>query len=485
MAQLNAKQLQEPNALPKTPWKLIFLAFVFLFTPNINVIDLLPDFVGYFIIVRLLRYPADLSPYFAEARSTFQKLAWLSVLKIPAIAIVLGSGVGRGDTTALLALGFGVGDLILGIMAVKYLFDALFYLGERTNADAILHPFSMSKKRALTPESYRGFTILFIIVKCAVATLPEFLLLTENTADGIYTSANLALYPMTLILAQLLGLTVGIVWLRRSICYAKALFANNTLEDGLYEMFGGDFDFHYETKFRLRSLAASFVISICAVFLAFTIRFDNLSGAFLLPSALFPLALSYALFVGRKYYKNLKPIFVLGLCGGALGIIESVLSAFFFEKYGIDDLYYDKAAKIAYLPYEIVSLLTCSLSIALLVLLMCRMRTFVYENTGISPSDNAYRTVDRDFHKLLLRRAYLCFGLGISLFSIKGADVILYGIPKILFTNTSDITMPTIVSPALPWLSTVAMLVSVAFILSALYFFSTLKDEVMLKYENA
>ena len=199
----------------------------------------------------------------------------------------------------------------------------------------------------------------------------------------------------------------------------------------------------------------------------------------------FPLALSYALFVARKYYKNLKPIFVLGLCGGALGIIESVLSAFFFEKYGIDDLYYDKAAKIAYLPYEIVSLLTCSLSIALLVLLMCRMRTFVYENTGISPSDNAYRTVDRDFHKLLLRRAYLCFGLGISLFSIKGADVILYGIPKILFTNTSDITMPTIVSPALPWLSTVAMLVSVAFILSALYFFSTLKDEVMLKYENA
>lgn len=485
MAQLNAKQLQEPNALPKTPWKLIFLALVFLFNPNINVIDLLPDFFGYFILVRLLRYPADISPYFEEARATLQKLAWLSVLKVPAIFLIFGFGTGRGDTTALLALGFCIGDLILGIMAIKYLFDALFYLGERTSADAILRTFPISKKRMLSPEAFKSFTILFVIVKCAVATLPEFLLLTENTTGDIYTTANLALYPMVLVLSQLLGLIVGIIWLCRAIRYAKAILKDNVLEDGLREMFGGDFDLRFETKFRLRSLAASFAITVFSVFFAFTIRFDNLGGAHLLPSAIFPLVLTYALFVGRKYYTNLSPIFKLGLCAGTLGIAESVLSSWFFESHTIDDLYYDRAARLAYLPYEIVSVATSALVGVILVLLARRMRVFVLENTGIPSHDTAYRTVDRDFHKQLLRRAYLFLGLGIALFFIKSVDVVLYGFPKIIYTNISDVTMPTIVSPALPWLATVAVILSVAFVLSALYFFATLKDEVMLKYENA
>ena len=132
---------------------------------------------------------------------------------------------------------------------------------------------------------------------------------------------------MTLLLSQTLGLIVGIVWLARRIHYAKVLLKENTIQNALSEMFKGDFDLHFETKFRLRSLSSSFAIAVCAAFFAFTIRFDNLGGAHLIPSILFPLILIYALFVGRRYFKKLKPIFILGLCASVIGIAEAALSA--------------------------------------------------------------------------------------------------------------------------------------------------------------
>ena len=268
MAILSSKGQQTQKRLPKVSWKLIFVALVFLFNPNVNVIDILPDCIGYFIIARLLTYPADISPHFDEARSTFIKLAWVNLLKVPAIFLVVGSGVGRGDTTALLSLGFAAGDVVLGIMAVKYLFDALFYLGERTEATAIISPFALSRRHSTTPEAYRSLTMLFVVVKCAISTLPEFLLLTEDTIGGGYSSVKLSLYPMTVVLSQLLGWVIGIIWLSRGIRYAKAILRDDSFTTALGELFS----FRLEEKFRLRALFASFTIMI------FSTRFRYLSS---------------------------------------------------------------------------------------------------------------------------------------------------------------------------------------------------------------
>ncbi|MBR2612066.1 MAG: hypothetical protein IKC72_03250 [Clostridia bacterium] len=482
---LSIKSEQVGNALPKTPWKLIFLALVFLFNPNINVIDILPDCIGYFIIAKLLTYPADISPYFEEARSTFLKLAWLNLLKIPSILVVVGSGVGRGDTTALLSFGFAVGDAILGIMAVKYLFDALFYLGERTEATSLIEPFGISRRHTTTPEAFRSLTILFLCIKCAISTLPEFLLLTEDTIGGGYTAVNLAMYPLTVVLSQLLGWCLGIIWLHRGIRYAKALLSENGFDVAFGQLFNGDFDMHFERKFRLRSILATFSIMIFASFMAFVIRFDNLGGGTLIPACFFPLVFTYAIFVSRNQFKNSKGLFILGLLSSVMGLGEAVLSHLFFGKHTLEDIYYFDTAKALYLPLEVVSVITSALTIAFLVLCAKNLHAFILENTGISPESEGYRSVDRDYHKLLWRRAKLFFGCGILLYIVRAVDVVLYGMPKIIFTNPSDVTMPVVVTSALPWFSAFVCGVSVAFILLSFYFFSTMKDEVKIKFEIA
>lgn len=479
MAILSSKGQQTQKRLPKVSWKLIFVALVFLFNPNVNVIDILPDCIGYFIIARLLTYPADISPHFDEARSTFIKLAWVNLLKVPAIFLVVGSGVGRGDTTALLSLGFAAGDVVLGIMAVKYLFDALFYLGERTEATAIISPFALSRRHSTTPEAYRSLTMLFVVVKCAISTLPEFLLLTEDTIGGGYSSVKLSLYPMTVVLSQLLGWVIGIIWLSRGIRYAKAILRDDSFTTALGELFS----FRLEEKFRLRALFASFTIMIFSTFMAFVIRFDNLGGAPLIPICLFPLIFTYAIFVGRSYFKHTKALYILGLLSSALGLCETVLSHSFFDAHTLEDIYYFDSAKALYLPLEVISLLT-SLSVIVFLLVCAKsFRSFILENTGISPVDVGYRTVDRDYHRLLIRRGRLFFGVGIFLYAARVMDVVLYGIPKVIFTNPDDVTMPVLVTSSLPWFSAFVCAVSVAFILLAFYFLSTVKDEVKIKYE--
>ena len=59
-------------------------ALVLLCNPNIHVIDILPDFIAYFIIFSLLSEAADLAPHFAQARDSAKKLALIGLFKIPA-----------------------------------------------------------------------------------------------------------------------------------------------------------------------------------------------------------------------------------------------------------------------------------------------------------------------------------------------------------------------------------------------------------------
>ena len=47
------------NSKPSFRFAYMIVGALFLATPNINLFDLLPDFIGYFLIAHALTYPAD------------------------------------------------------------------------------------------------------------------------------------------------------------------------------------------------------------------------------------------------------------------------------------------------------------------------------------------------------------------------------------------------------------------------------------------
>ena len=206
----------------------IFLALFLLFNPNISVIDYLPDFIAYLILAKVFLKASDRAPFFKEARDAFIKLAWCNLLKIPALFLITWSRTGNSygnDTIAIASFVFAVFELFLMITAINNIFDALFRLGERSNCASLISNFKTSNKKSMSPDALKTLTYAFAIIKCACYGLPDMLLLTtmRETAHGTQIITIDTKYPIVLIISQIIGFTIGVIWFKRIKKYAKTV----------------------------------------------------------------------------------------------------------------------------------------------------------------------------------------------------------------------------------------------------------------------
>ena len=71
-------------------WGLFAIAFVFLFNPNIAIIDPLPDFFGYIILSVALTKLAMINESIYEAKRAFDRMIIVDIGKIIAIFWIFG-----------------------------------------------------------------------------------------------------------------------------------------------------------------------------------------------------------------------------------------------------------------------------------------------------------------------------------------------------------------------------------------------------------
>ncbi len=258
------------NINKKKFYGLLTFSLVLLFNSNINLIDILPDFIAYFILAKLFERAADSAAYFEEARSGFVKLAWLNFAKIPAFILILlirGGNAADNDVFALFSISFGVIEAILSIGAAKNIFAALFHLGDRTDAAATILPIEspICKKRALSPQAIKEYTYFFIICKSIIYWLPDMFLLTRITETGHIVTIS-TYYPYVLIIAQLLGTFVGAIWLMRIKKYAKAIYEEGEFTNALSKLASEDTSFKFTAKVKTRSINSLLTFVAAAAF---------------------------------------------------------------------------------------------------------------------------------------------------------------------------------------------------------------------------
>ena len=120
----------------------LLAGLIFLFNPNINVIDVLPDFIGCIFIVKGLSKLSDLDRRIASAKAKFRRLAWVALFK--AFVSLFTSGLldqalyGMGlsilvdlfDSTMVLVFVFvfGIFELMYMIPAFISLFEGIAFL---------------------------------------------------------------------------------------------------------------------------------------------------------------------------------------------------------------------------------------------------------------------------------------------------------------------------------------------------------------------
>ncbi len=463
-------------------YALFTVALVCFFNPCVNIIDIFPDFIGCIILYAALRKASFAAPYFTEAREWLLRLAAVSALKLPALVAVVmirSKNTLDNDVVALAALVFAVLEIICFIPAIGNLFSALFYLGERTDASALI-----KSERGASPESLKSFTVMFFIMKSVLSAAPELLRLTRavELGDTTVVARGSWMYPYAVLISAVCVLLIGAIWLTKAIRYLYSVLREGKFASAIDTLCDASAGAEYERTMQAarRGRIKLFTILACAMTIELT--FKNLGDVNILPHTVGGIFLLLTLFELISLCKPSRAIKITAYVGSGLFLFLSALcygiTAVFLEEHTYSDLVEggSAAARRAYSAVTIsgaFELAAYLLTVAILALLLIKY----IDKSIIKTGGEALSRVDLDRRKsLVIKTLALC-----SMLSLIGLgrfiQIILRGYQTAISTGGSPQHSSIIISQSLPWFGVVLTLLTVVCTIFAVYYFGILADE--------
>ena len=469
---------------------LYLLALIFLVNPSVNIIDILPDFVAYLILSRAFSYAADRAPYFEETRKSFHTLALISFLKIPSYLIMnyaQSSNVSDHDISALFALVFAVTETVFIISAINNLFSALFYLGERSNAQALIDPFPINKKgtRIMSTDTLRKYTYIVLIYRNVTYFVPEILLLTRGVDGSSYNSTfNFAiLYPYSVVILFTSTAILGIILAKRFYCYIKAIKREGKFREAIDSLLDEEAKKRVAKNERTRRMLTTLTLLAASSILTLEVRFDNFGSVNLLPHFLYGIIITIAIYKLTHFTKKCIPALVLGILYSSVAFAGFVMEIIFLDTYGYSSLVSSGAAKDAYIPLIISAAVEFVFLVAVIIFSSRVLSKYVKIHTGLDESNGRYMRSDAVYHKKMKTKIYIWSGFSIFVGLAQFIDVILKFFSK-KTPIASDPIFGTITSGLIPWYGTLLLVISIAYIIYSFYLFGTVKEDTELKYSE-
>lgn len=460
------------------------IALIFLVNPCIRTVDLLADFVATIIICRMLSPYCDRAPGFTEAKAAFTKLGWLSFLKIPAfIVMVLARSKNTNDTDiiTLFSFIFAIFEAYYLILAVKRLFDALFHVGLRGGADAIITSFPiLSKGIRLKPEFLRVGVYIFAIVKSLSYLLPEMILLatTDTFGDPNVVARAWALYPVYMKHGLLITSCMGIAIAYLFFCYIRAVRKNGGIRAAVASLYGEAELMEIEEFIHAKTLKLRLRLLMIAGFFTLDFAFDSTDGIDLLPNFIYGIFLYIAIckLFDDSGVKSVARICTLAYT--AVSLLSYVLTIDFLSVYQFTSLA-KKATKDAFKPIlfcSAVEFITIAISLVVIGILL---KKFILKHTSAS-SELDTRSAASNRTRLTVKTCiYSAMGVACGLIKLLS----LY----FKFNQTSETVeinhqIRVINTGMVPWFDSFGFVFTLAFIAYGCYYFSVLCDEIDMKY---
>lgn len=469
---------------------LLTLALVLLFNPNVSVIDILPDFIAFFIIMHLLKDISDKVPYFAELRTSVKKLFIFSLLRIPAqfiISVAQSKNTSDIYMKALMTFTFSAVELLLLWCAVTDLFRALTYMGSRSDNTALITPFALTKTKKMTPDGLKLLSYLFVIIKCTLTTVPELFVIFYDTlmAPTNFQVKLIRSYPYAMIFGVAVTVAVGIFWLVASLKYAKAASAEGKFTDAIdYFMTPEKIEFVRKKVFLRKRVSALNFIILGAV-LSFDLVFSDFRYINLLPHFLGIAAISYGFISLVKGSKKAIGFKIVSAVYTALSLAAYVTSVIFLSRYSYADFTSAWSnAKDTYLYVIITAVCELLAAVIFYISLGKNMKSYVLENTGIPPTSDRYSITDKYRHAALIKKGFTLAVIGILLNAAKCANVFLQGDLQYRAIKSQGNAVNLIFMTSLPWFGLVITALALIFVGYAFYYIGLLKEDARIKYEE-
>lgn len=472
----------------KSRYGWVIFGLCLLFIPAVNVLDVFPDFIAYFILAGVLSHGVNKLPYFEEARTAFIKLGFINLCRVIAIVLILRIRAINYDDTdiyAMMTLLFGIVESIYLFPAISNLFDALFYLGQRSDSQAILAPVRLIGRKIST-DTVKNLTYFFAGARAVLALLPELCYMsgTSKTGTAIITHPYAHLYPLVLAICFTLSLIIGIVWLVATAKYSRAIGRENLYYTSIDALVTEDRRPEIENKVKLRRSCSALNIMMLASLFTLEINFDNFGDINILPHFIFAILLVSGLrhLVGKTKHTTVASLITVGYT--VVSLVGHGLLIAFFEKWeSYTEINHIKAAAQEYDLIKALSVVEFVFAAALIITVMLALKSFVENNTKIAPNAEGYGIPDRDFHRSLFRKNIIYTTFGILATASKAVQVFLNGGSDYEHVDSALGDITSIQVTALPWFGLAMTVLALLYTGSALYFFGILKDELKMKYQ--
>ncbi len=397
------------------------LAALFLFNPNINIIDMLPDFVGYICLCLGLAKLAELNESVAAARTGFFKMIFVDLAKWPALLWVFGLSVPseRNSSLLLWAFVFAVLEMIFAVPAYLRLFDGMTQLGYFYPNTSLFG--TEGRKRSKT-DRIKRFTVFFVAAKAALSVLPEFADLTNATYDETSHTVNLYRYiGIMRFLAFLPALIIGMVWLCRFLRYLSSVRKDQTLCRGVLDKYQTEV-LPREGLFIRRSFGL--VLVLLTVFVALTADL-RLEGYNVLPDLLAAGAL-LAAFLFLQKYTPAKGWLPLWLAYALTAAAEMAAEYSFHSEYTYSAIIRNESVMRSYLVLMAASVIKNIAFVAVFAWLIRILKRSVALHTGYV----AGREVESDRERSMIEGLHRELKNGLTLSLIAA---VIYGMTDVAY----------------------------------------------------
>ncbi len=391
----------------------IGLSLIFLFNPNVNIIDVFPDFIGYILLCSALTGLADMNDTVAEAHNIFKKLILIDAAKILAILWVFGISVTteRNSSLMLWSFAFGVLELIFVTSAFLKLFEGISGLGYLHQNNSVFVTGKFGKRSA--NDKARNLTVAFVVLKAVMSFLPE---LSDVTSTEYYENSGLTnLYQyigVMRLLAFIPVLILGIVWIVRINIYFGKINRDSDFISALETIYNERVA-NKKGIFIKRNVASSFWVLLVAFVFSFDFRLENVN---ILPDFVsgILLAVFFVLVPKRTNIKNKLPI-LLCLVYTLVSAAAYVSEISFFNEYYYGAVDRSIEARNAFITMATLSTASTVLFAVVCIFALIFVKKIICTHTGSIAISDSYvqkqESMSIAIHKELNKYVYLCMGM--------------------------------------------------------------------------
>ena len=360
-------------------FSLIPFAFFFLFEPHYTLIDPLPDFIGYIILIIALSNLADVNYHIQDAVRGFKKGIIISICRYVSIYVLkhIFSVEERSVGILLFVFVLSFFELVVLIPAYKSLFDGLLSLGMMHDGTYVYYKRIRKKlkinkhtgektlyvreSKSNVSEGLYYLTVVLLFARTLAAALPEFTSLSSNSS---YEFVNL-LRGFGMVIA----LPIGVVWLVTALKYFIGIRKDTSFINSLTQFYIDEIK-QKPNLFTVRDVTSILYILLAASVVSIDFFVDYIN---IVPNWLFYAVALASLILVRKYSKVWIPLAAIS----SVGILISAFTRSFAHSLYVDTEFSPLAIKKnleIYLLYNKVvsfTVLDAVMMLATVVMLIC------------------------------------------------------------------------------------------------------------------